>query len=192
MSDQIEIELSKDVIKTHPGDTVVETFVIANRSEVNDQFIVAVEGLDSSWYELETSSAKIYPMDRLKCRLTLNPPKDSTALAETHSFSVKVAAKNDPRIETSVPMTLVLRPFYNFELKLDPPVFGGPTGNYDLLIHNAGNDDVPFRMVGIDSNDSCRFTFTPNAPNRTCRRDAEGKSCGPAGRSPKLWRNKAV
>jgi uncharacterized membrane protein len=70
------------------GDPVTIVADIRNASMGIDQYSVEVEGLDPSWYSLDSSSVSLFPGESGTVRITIRPPADAGA-AGPRAFTVR-------------------------------------------------------------------------------------------------------
>ena len=63
---------------------------VRNSSKTVDVLSIEVQGLDPSWFDLSVGSASLFPEDHFESTLSLTPPRQSDAMAQTYPFSIVV------------------------------------------------------------------------------------------------------
>lgn len=164
MADSIRVTANQSAFLVEPGQAVEAVLTVQNLGIAVGVFTIEVEGLNASWYRLSTTQVSLFPGDRATATLTLNPPRDSSARAQTYAFKVIVTSQKEPPEETTLDLTLGIRPFYAFALDLLPQRIKGRKGTHKLNIANTGNVELSFNLAGRDPENLCRFAFDPQTP----------------------------
>ncbi len=167
MADSIVITTDTTSFEVRPGSSAEANLTIQNLEAVVGVFSVEVDGLDPSWYRLSGTSASLFPGDKTSTTLTVSPPRDSSALAQTYSFSVKVTSQKDEAHQAVLPLSVRILPFYDFTLDLRPQRSAGKVGSHTLSILNTGNAGMSFTIAGRDPEGKCKFGFSPDLPYAT-------------------------
>jgi hypothetical protein len=105
----------------------------------------------------------LFPGDKEKVQLTIQPPKASASRAGTYNVVIKVASNRDPTLETTAQLAVEVGRFLFFDLDLSPKKTKGRKGSYTVVIANHGNVPTTYTLVGQDPEDICRFDFAQSA-----------------------------
>ena len=159
--------MAPDSLQVKPGETTSAVITVHNASQVVDLFLIEVNGLDPSWFELSVSTSSLMPRDESSSTLTITVPKTSDSLANDYPFTVRVSSQKDSTQETVISGNLKVHPYYCFTLDLHPQRASGARGHYKLSIASGSNAELAFNLSGRDPEDLCQFYFHqhPRVPN---------------------------
>ena len=151
--------MAPDSLQVKPGETTSAVITVHNASQVVDLFLIEVNGLDPSWFELSVSTSSLMPRDESSSTLTITVPKTSDSLANDYPFTVRVSSQKDSTQETVISGNLKVHPYYSFTLDLHPQRASGARGHYKLSIASGSNAELAFNLSGRDPEDLCQFYF---------------------------------
>ena len=167
MVDSVRVTVDQESVAVNPGDVGQAVITIQNLGAAVGVFSIEIEGLHPSWFTLTSNSVSLFPGDRTSTTLVLTPPRDSAALAQAYSTTVRVASQKDPGEQTEISFTLDVQSFYDFSLDLRPQRVTGKLASHTLSIVNTSNVDMPVKLNGEDAEGLCRFSFDPESPKVT-------------------------
>jgi hypothetical protein len=164
MSDNVKVSLTPEALEVNAGDGVQAQIAVQNIGAVVDVFNIGVEGLHDSWSQFSVNRISLFPGDSGSTTVTFVIPRDSSAVAKTYPFTVRVTAQKDTSQVTTVEGQLTVLPFYSFGASLDPQKVIGAAGSYKVELTNTGNADLLFDVDGSDRENACRYSFEPRRP----------------------------
>jgi hypothetical protein len=173
MSDYIKVTLAPGAAQVDPGESVEAAIAVRNASNIVDVFSIEVTGLPEGWPRLSVATVSLFPGDQASCTLTVSPPRESGAKAQTYPFTVRVVSRKDPTQATSVEGTLDVRPYHAFEASLSPAALTGARGAFSLKIANSGNAEAKFDLEASDQKKQFIYSFDPAHPKVEAGRQAD-------------------
>lgn len=127
-----------------------------NSGNLVDHFRIRVNNLSSEWVQLSEEQVELMPGARTFIRLTIQPPRDSSALAGEYLFQIVAMPLSDPLNASRFGARLDLKPFEAFTAEMRPQRIqhGGLTR---VLVKNIGNAEGVFGFSGRDPAAAIRF-----------------------------------
>ncbi len=162
MSANIGVTLSTTKLEVAAGASVETAISIKNQSQIVDQFVIKVEGLDPMWWSLSVSSVSLFPGDQDQTKLTLRPPKEAEAKAGSYPFQIKVISQANTQEITTADGFLVIRGFSAWEADMSPTKVTGSSGTYKIKITNSGNADTNLMFEAKDPEEGLVYRFDRN------------------------------
>ena len=161
MSAIIRVALSRTELEIEPGQRGQLDLTIQNLSEIVDQYIVAVEGIDPTWVTPSPPRISLFPQDEGHVTLKLHPPE--TARAGSFDFAVKASSRENPIEWSRATATLEVTPVSVFEIELSPQrkVLEGEEAAFEVTLKNPGNVDLSLRLSASDPEEACDYRFDP-------------------------------
>jgi hypothetical protein len=159
-SANIGLTLSTTKLETAPGASVETILKIRNVSIIADRFHIKVEGLDPTWWTLSIPTFASFPGDYGESKLTIPPPKEADAIADSYSFRVKAISESKLQKETVVAALPVLRGFVVWGVEMSPTKMVKRSGIYRINAHNSGNTDAVVLLEGKDPEEVLIFSFS--------------------------------
>ena len=159
MSALIRVVLSRMTLQIEPGQRGELSITIQNLSEIVDQYIVEVQGLDDAWLTLLPPRISLFPQDEGHVRIKLHPPEGTRA--GTYEFAVKVASRENPVEFSTERGTLTIAPIFLFDVSLAPhrkTTMGEEVG-FSVGLSNPGNADITLQLSAADPDDACTYAF---------------------------------
>jgi len=159
MSAIIRVALSRTELEIEPGQKGQLDLTIQNLSEIVDQYIVEVEGIDPAWVTLSPPRISLFPQDEGRVSLQLHPPE--TARAGSYDFAVKASSRENSIEWSRATATLEVTPVSVFEIELSPQrkVLEGGEAAFQVELNNPGNVDLNLRLSASDPADACDYRF---------------------------------
>ena len=159
MSAVIRVALSRKTLRIEPGQRGELSITIQNLSEIVDQYIVEVQGLDDAWLTLVPPRISLFPQDEGHVRIKLHPPE--RARAGTYEFTVKVVSRENPVEFSTAQGTLDIAPVFLFDVSLAPQrkTTTGEDVPFSVQLNNPGNTDITLQLSVADPEDACTYAF---------------------------------
>jgi hypothetical protein len=161
MSDKIKVTLSPTALEVNAGESVELTATIHNRSQVVDQFTIALEGLAPAWYDFSVASVSLFPGDKDQIRVTIHPPKTAETKAGSYPFTVRAVSGADPQQSTAAEASVEVRTFAGLAVDMSPTRIVGQSGTYVITLNNQGNADATQSFETSDPEEGLNYTFKP-------------------------------
>ena len=171
MSALIRVVLSRMTLQIEPGQRGELSITIQNLSEIVDQYIVEVQGLDDAWLTLLPPRISLFPQDEGHVRIKLHPPEGTRA--GTYEFAVKVASRENPVEFSTERGTLTIAPIFLFDVSLAPhrkTTMGEEVG-FSVGLSNPGNADITLQLSAADPDDACTYAFDTDQVTLEAPRD---------------------
>lgn len=159
MSAVIRVALSRRMLQIEPGQRGELSVTIQNLSEIVDQYIVQVQGLNDAWLTLVPPRISLFPQDEGQVTVKLHPPE--RARAGTYEFTVKVVSRENPVEFSTAQGTLDIAPIFLFDVSLTPQrkTTTGEDAPFSVQLSNPGNTDITLQLSAADPEDACRYAF---------------------------------
>jgi len=161
MSDKIKVTLSPTALEVNAGESVELTATIHNRSQVVDQFTIALEGLAPTWYDFSVASVSLFPGDKDQIKVTIHPPKTADTKAGSYPFTVKAVSGADPQQFTVAEASVEVRTFAGLSADMSPTRIVGQSGTYIITLNNQGNADATQSFEASDPEEGLNYNFKP-------------------------------
>lgn len=166
MSDKIRVSLMPSVFQVNAGGEPVEaTIAVKNLGEIVDRFSFQIDGLDPAWFSLAESGASLFPNDSAQVQIKFQVPKKEGIKSGTYPFNLRVASDSNPDEYSIVQGSLEVSPVAESHLDMSPRrVETRKNADYRITLVNSGVSDVTFDLKARDTEEGCRFWFTPENP----------------------------
>jgi len=184
MSANIGVTLGTTRIDVAAGGTAEISLIVRNLSQIVDHYIITIEGLDPTWWNLSVPTFSLFPNDQGEARISVHPPKEAEARAGGYSFRVKATSKADPQDFTTVEALLILKGFILWDVEMTPSRVKGKSGAYNIKINNLGNTDAVIVLEAKDAEEALAYQFSqstvtvPGGGSSRVRLDAKPKGKG--------------
>lgn len=166
-------DLENDIVLTELAEreftVVVEqmaqyALTITNGGEIVATFEVQVQGVPAEWLTITPPRLNLNEGERATVMISITPPRDPTSLALPHHLLFSVSSPNYPGQVSHRGATLIIEPFYNFQVSdLSPKQqtigFRTRSGKAEISLINLGNTLTPFRVEAYDDERKCGFEF---------------------------------
>jgi uncharacterized repeat protein (TIGR01451 family) len=161
MSDKIKVTLSPTALEVNAGESVELTATIHNRSQVVDQFTIALEGLAPTWYGFSVASVSLFPGDKDQIKVTIHPPKTAETKAGSYPFTVRAISGADQEQSTGAEASVEVRTFAGLAVDMSPTRLVGQSGTYVITLNNQGNADATQNFEASDPEEGLNYNFKP-------------------------------
>jgi hypothetical protein len=161
MSDKIKVTVSPTTLEVNAGESVELKATIHNRSQVVDQFTIALEGLAPKWYDFSVASVSLFPGDKDQIKVTIHPPKTADTKAGSYPFTVRAISGADPEQSTGAEASVEVRTFAGLSADMSPTHIVGQSGTYTITLNNQGNADATQSFEASDPEEGLNYTFKP-------------------------------
>ncbi len=117
-----------------PGKAIMARVEIVNWQEVDQQFVVNIQGVSPEWFTIAPYPLHVPANETLERLITFHPPRLPTSEATDHRYRLLVAPQGQERQLTALDGTLRVFPYYAFTSAIEP-------GGKGAVIHitNQGN-----------------------------------------------------
>lgn len=164
-TNKLKLNLSQDVLLVEPGQTVTTTIAIKNQWKIVDRIGLSVRGIPGSWVTFAPVSVALLPNDSSEVALMIRPPREPGSQAGVYNFAVIGTSEEFPTEEAAVPASLRISTYSEFYTEVQPrQQTGRRSGNYNLLITNAGNSGQAYKLLARDEENLLVFQMNPPQP----------------------------
>jgi serine/threonine protein kinase len=155
-SGQLEVVLNPTDLVVAPGGRVDAQVELFNQGYIVDKFNLSVDGIPGAWVDMPTNSADLMPGSDAKLTFSIHPPQVSSARAGQYTYKLRVESISNSKEVVNVSGHVTVLPFERFSVDLRPSHL--PSGSKTRLsIHNEGNAEGKYSLVGRDPADLVRF-----------------------------------
>jgi serine/threonine protein kinase len=155
-SGQIEVRVNPTNLEVAPGgraDLQVELF---NQGVTVDHFNLLFEGLPPSWVSIPPGAVELMPGAEASLPCTIHPPQDSSVRAGQHPYRLVVSSTSNPQETARIPGQVIVKPLEQFSIDIQPSnLTSGGTSR--VTIHNLGNAEAVYNVVGNDPAEAIQF-----------------------------------
>ncbi|MEO5725031.1 MAG: hypothetical protein ABIQ39_03505 [Ilumatobacteraceae bacterium] len=145
-----------------PGAEVSVVLRVRNTATVVDEFTFQPVGTGAPWITVEPRTVSLFPGAEASVVVRLAPPRSPDVAPGEVPFAIRVLSREDPTGSVAEEGTVTVGRFEQRSLELFPPsVSGRRRARYELAIDNRGNGPIEVALAGADSDNSCRYLFTP-------------------------------
>jgi hypothetical protein len=192
MSDRIKVKLNPVALQVNAGGEPIEASItVQNLGDIVDRFSFQLDGLDSSWYTLSEPDVSLFPNDRAQVQIKFQVPKKAGIKSGAYPFNLRVVSGSNPDEHTVVQGSLEVSPLAEFHLDMSPKrVETRKHAEYRITLANSGTADLTFDLKARDTEEGCRFWFTPQNPVVPAWQTVVVKLTGQPKRRPWLGENK--
>jgi hypothetical protein len=137
---------------------------VVNAGPIVAGFSVSLHGVPEEWVEITPRTFNLYEDQRTVVSIKVTPPREPESAAGKHPLSAVVSSSNYAGSQVSVPLDLVIQPYYQFALgNLSPKQqnisWRKRVGLTKLPITNQGNGATDFSISALDEENGCSFDF---------------------------------
>ena len=157
--DSIKVTVSSPKVVAVVQQPASVNLTITNQSRVVDHFTVEVSGIPAGWYTLEGDDLKLLTNEKGTRSINFNVPRSSASTAAQYDVQVTVSAKAQDLPPKTIRFILILQPFYEFDLDLNPALVQDQKTS--LTISNKSNTAVTFNLSASGSTNDLSFELAP-------------------------------
>lgn len=128
------------------GSPTTATVLVQNRGTVVDELSIAIVDLPEGWVKVSRPTISLVPGARDEITVVIQTPRDSTATAGEHAFSVAVTSKARGREVRALGKVTIL-PFEGFKLALQP---AKAKRDFNVIATNTGNTPITVGIAAAD------------------------------------------
>ncbi|MFW6063011.1 MAG: Calx-beta domain-containing protein [Chloroflexota bacterium] len=164
----LALALTPHQVEVEPGGEAVVQITILNQGVTVEDVQVRVEqqGIASTWIRVNNGAIKLMPDEAKSLTLTVAPPHGSTIEAGQHAFQVLVTSSRGEH--ASIKGSVLVDRWEDDLLEMHPRKLQEGI-DARLSVHNRGNFDNRYQIVGIDDADALEFEF--DQPQNVTRTD---------------------
>jgi hypothetical protein len=141
------------------GQPVSVQITITNRSNIVDQFQVAVEGGAPDWYDVTPDQVALFPGESASVRLDLHPPRREDVIAGDYQLTVRATSRDNPSSRAAEAMQLTIRPSGGFQMQLLRARAAGRSGSFRLHLANLSDAPLALALSAHDAEAALIFFF---------------------------------
>lgn len=192
MSDRIKVKLAPSSLQVNAGGEPIEASItVQNLGDIVDRFSFQLDDLDPAWYTLSEPGVSLFPNDKAQVRIKFQVPKKEGIKSGAYPFDLRVSSDSNPEEYSIVQGSLELSPLAEFHLDMSPKrVETRKSAEYRITLANSGTSDLTFDLGARDTEEGCRFWFTPQNPVVPAWKTVVVKLMGQPKRRPWLGENK--
>jgi uncharacterized membrane protein len=166
ISERFAASLSPSQIQVIVGGPQVQmTLKIRNLSNIVDKFTIEIQGLDSSWYKMSSSTVALMNQTSDEIQIYFQPPKKKGTKSRIYPFAVMVLSQSIPDETIRVVGQLEVLPSVEFKLSVHPfRVNSRKKGIFVITLANTGITSADFTLGAADLEDGLRFQFKADNP----------------------------
>jgi PASTA domain len=148
-------------LQVEPGSTGRLSVRVVNRSQVVDQFVVVVLGLDERMTP-QPQRLGLFPEQEATATFDLAVPAEQPPPAGPRVIGIRVTSQDDPRLSRVEEVQLTIGAAPAASIKVQPTrIRGGRTGRFSVQVSNDGNVPVQVALRGEDDAEEVQFQFDP-------------------------------
>jgi len=192
MSDRIKVNLAPSALRVNAGGEPIEAVVaVQNLGDIVDKFSLSIDALDPSWFSFSEPSVSLFPNDSAQVRIKFQVPKKEGIKSGAYPFNLRVVSDSNRDEYSVVQGNLEVSPLAEFHLDMSPKrVETRKKADYKITLANSGTSDLTFDLKARDTEEGCRFWFTPQNPVVPAWKTVVVKLTGQPKRRPWLGENK--
>jgi hypothetical protein len=158
MHERVSLSLSTGRVSLSAGEapSIVDV-ILTNRSQVVDQFDIAVSGGQPDWYEVTPVRVSLFPGESTTARLSLHPPRQEDVLAGKYEIVVRAISRDTAEMASIAGLEMTIVPSGGFDLQLPKARDEGRSGKYRLHVSNLS--DAPLALALEPSDPETALTF---------------------------------
>ena len=174
------------------GEPVEASVTVQNLGDIVDRFFFQLDDLDSNWYSFSEPGVPLFPNDKAQVQIKFQVPKQEGIKSGAYSFNLRVVSESNAEEYSIVQGSLEVSPLAEFHLDMSPKrVETRKRAEYRITLANSGTSDLTFDLKARDTEEGCRFWFTPQNPVVSAWKTMVVKLTGQPKRRPWLGENKS-
>ncbi|HEX6289755.1 MAG TPA: FHA domain-containing protein [Herpetosiphonaceae bacterium] len=158
----VNLTLTASDLAAHAGGSAFTSIFVVNRSTVVNRIELVVDGVPPSWVTIKPNTLSLFPGGQGEAQILINPPRDPSSRAGTHTFEVIARSEQHPAERPVVAGTLTILPFSEFALDINPQQQTARVqGTYEIQVANRSNSERVFQFEGREAENAITFRFHP-------------------------------
>jgi hypothetical protein len=192
MSDRIKVKLAPSALQVNAGGEPTEASItVQNLGDIVDRFSFQLDNLDSAWFTLSESGVSLFPNDKAQVLIKFQVPRKEGIKSGSYPFDLRVSSDSNPEEYSIVQGSLEVSPLAEFHLDMNPKrVETRKSAEYRITLANSGTSDLAFDLKARDTEEGCRFWFSPQNPVVPAWKSVVVRLTGQPKRRPWLGENK--
>ncbi len=162
----------QDTVEVTPGSETEIKVEVVNRSNRSDRVGLRVQGIPASWVASQSGFVSVPAGETVELTAVVKPPRDQNIPTGRQRVMLDLVSQQNPDINASTTVNLVVTPFFSFTAALDPQQVQLP-GTVTVAVQNTGNASGTFSVVARDPADGLAFSgesgSIPLQPNQLAR-----------------------
>ncbi|GAB3459353.1 hypothetical protein GCM10027436_65770 [Actinophytocola sediminis] len=143
-----------------PGESIEANVLVRNNGTLVDQFSLDIVGDTREWTEVVPRVMNLMPGQDGQATVTFTPPRDSSVLAGSVPFGVRVLSREEPGGSSVEEGTVEVAQFTNLQVELSPKSSQCRTkAVHEVVVDNSGNHPVGVEVVAADPEEQLRLTL---------------------------------
>ena len=169
----------QDSVNVAPGSENEITVEVINRRDRSDRVGLRIQGVPTSWVTAQGGFVTVSAGETIELNAVVKPPLDQDIPSGRQRVLLELVSQQDPDINVSTTMNLVVTPFFTFAASLEPQQVKLP-GTVTVSVRNTGNASGTFSVLPRDPEDALEFTGDngriPLQPNQVANVNLEVRS----------------
>ena len=141
----LRLTVTPEETQVAPGGQAVLTLTIQNASSIIDRYRFVISGIPADWFDLDKASVSLFPGTEDRAQLTLHPPAGAGSTAGTYTVTIQAISEDDPTVEASSVVTLVVGSVGQLVMDVLPADVSGPDATFRVTFRNDSN--MPYTMA---------------------------------------------
>jgi eukaryotic-like serine/threonine-protein kinase len=155
----ITVMLNPERVTVEAGSVGQASIAVHNTSSIVKHCRLQVQGIDDEWVQVPTTTLRLMPDSDGELSLIFRPPRSPESVAREHLFEIRILDEKSKIIGYGQGI-LVIKPFYEFELEMEPEVINR-RGMLEVTLYNKSNARDSYLVRSKDREDGLRFFFDP-------------------------------
>ena len=144
-SGEIEIVVDPASSTLEAGNRLNLQVMLINRGPIVEHVNIRLDQLPDNWMTFSENLVKLMPGGRGFIRVTLEPPRDSSAKSGDHAFEIIATPMSNPEAFVKASCILTIRPFTDHTVELTPKQLQGDE-SCRVSVTNQGNENIRYTI----------------------------------------------
>lgn len=143
-----------------PGESIEANVLVRNNGMLVDQFSLDIVGDAREWAEVVPRVMNLMPGQDGQATVKFAPPRDSSVLAGSVPFGVRVLSREEPGGSSVEEGAIEVAPFTDLQVELSPKSSKCRSkAVHEVVVDNAGNYPVGVDVVTNDPEEQLKLTL---------------------------------
>jgi hypothetical protein len=143
-----------------PGESIEAKVLVRNNGTLVDQYSLDIVGEAREWVEVVPRVMNLMPGQDGEATVRFAPPRDSSVLAGTTPFGVRVLSREEPGGSSVEEGEVDVAPFTDLQVELSPKSSKcRGKAAHQVVVDNAGNHPIVVELVTDDPEEQLRLTL---------------------------------
>jgi len=166
----LAIFMAQDRLSIEPDQLLTFQLDVVNRSDVDDRVKLQLQGLSPDWVQLPNQFTQAPAGETVQLPVQVKIPRQSGIPTGRQRFRLQLISQRYPDQRPAVTVSLDIKSFEQFNLRLRPPRLVVP-GTVQVEVRHTGSSPSSVAVSGRDHTDHLRFRnveeYIPVAPGQT-------------------------